>query len=401
MGSTTQSIRVALFQNIVAHYRQALLRELENIPAIELHLFADTCVDGQDIPVVDPSAHPRFHRTQCRRILRATWQLGAVREAATGKFDVYVFMGDASWLSTWVGALVARARGCRVLFWTHGWTRRDHGLKKLARVLFYRLADGLLLYGEHGKRMGVESGFAPRALHVVYNSLDFEHQQALSASTSRTDIQNTCQRLFGITEVPVVLATARLTSSKRFDMLIRACALARKDRPTLHLLVVGDGPEKAALEQLAKDCKVPAAFVGACYDESTLAQYFACANVTVSPGNIGLTCIHSMGYGVPVITHGDAEHQGPEWEAVVPGLTGTLVRQGSVEDLAQAIVEWTTTAGTTEQTRDACLNAIRDRYHPRVQARLLSEAMLGGSADNASYQPEERRPSSAVPGDST
>lgn len=377
MRSSTRPIRVALFKNIIAHYRQALLRELESIPALDLHLFADNDAGSQAIPVVDLATHPKYHKTACRPIFRATWQTGAVAEAAKGRFDVYVFMGDASWLSTWVAAFIARARGRRVLFWTHGWTRRDQGLKRLIRVLFYRLASGLLLYGEHGKRLGIASGFDPSRLHVIFNSLDFDRQQVLRARISDADICSMRRQLFGVENAPVVMATARLTSVKRFDLLIQACALARQSRPDLRLLIVGDGPEKRSLERLAAECGVAAAFVGPCYDESTLARYFACANVTVSPGNVGLTCMHSMGYGVPVITHDEAEQQMPEFEAIVPGVTGELVPKDSVEALAAAIVEWTATGTVGEQTREACLGAIRERYHPRVQARLLSDAMFG------------------------
>jgi glycosyltransferase involved in cell wall biosynthesis len=382
MHSSTSPIRVALFKNIIAHYRQALLRELESIPALDLHLFADTRAGDQAIPVADLAAHAKFHATRYRRIFRATWQSGAVTEAAIGRFDVYVFMGDASWLSTWVAAVIARARGRRVLFWTQGWTRRDRGLKRLVRLTFYRLATGLLLYGEHGKRIGIDSGFDPRRLHVIFNSLDFDHQQIVRASISAAGVCSMRRQLFGVDDTPVVMATARLTSVKRFDLLIRACALAQETHIGLRLLIVGDGPERPALERLAAECAVAVVFVGSCYDEAMLARYFACANVTVSPGNVGLTCMHSMGYGVPVITHDEAEQQMPEFEAIVPGVTGSLVAKDSVEALAAAIIEWTATPGVSERTREACLHVIRERYHPRVQARLLSDAVLGAAAAN-------------------
>jgi glycosyltransferase involved in cell wall biosynthesis len=380
MRSSTPSVRAAMFMNIIAHYRQALLRELENIPALDLHLFADHGTVIQSIPVLDLAAHEKFRVTRCRQTFGLTWQSGAVTEAAVGRFEVYVFMGDASWLSTWIAAGIARARGRRVLFWTHGWTRRDRGLKRLVRLMFYRLATGLLLYGEHAKRIGIDSGFDPRRLHVMFNSLDFDQQQALRAGISDANVKSTRRQLFGVDDAPVVLATARLTPVKRFDLLIRACAEAQKSRPNLRLLIVGDGPEKPALERLAIECAVPTAFVGNCYDEATLARYFASANVTVSPGNVGLTCMHSMGYGVPVITHGDAEQQMPEFEAIVPGITGALVRKDCVEALAAAIVAWTDTSGVSQRTREACLAVIRERYHPRAQAQVLSDAMQGPAA---------------------
>lgn len=49
---------------------------------------------------------------------------------------------------------------------------------------------------------------------------------------------------------PVVVGVGRLTEAKNFASLIRACALLGARRP-LRLLLVGDGPEQAALARLA------------------------------------------------------------------------------------------------------------------------------------------------------
>ena len=44
------------------------------------------------------------------------------------------------------------------------------------------------------------------------------------------------------------------------------------------------------------------------------------ANVTVSPGPIGLTAIQSLTYGVPAITNDEFSTQGPEFETIEPGV---------------------------------------------------------------------------------
>jgi hypothetical protein len=60
------------------------------------------------------------------------------------------------------------------LFWTHGWTRPDRGLKRVFRGTFYRLAHSLLLYGHYARDIGLREGISPARLRVIYNSLDFE-----------------------------------------------------------------------------------------------------------------------------------------------------------------------------------------------------------------------------------
>ncbi len=370
--------RIAFFNPIFAHYRTALLRELRASERCEYFLFADSRDQYGNVPVCDLSGDPHFRLTPYRRFLRVfAWQWGSVGPALWGDFDAYILEGDAYYLSSWVGAILAKLRRRRVLFWSHGWTRRDSGVKHLLRALFYRLADGLLLYGERARSIGIEYGFSPARLYVMYNSLDFDGQRRCSAQVTSAEVESLRRELFGPEPVPVVIGTARLIEKKRFDLLIRALGLINRTGRRVDLLLVGDGPARASLEALARSESVNVVFAGACYDEPGLARYFACASVCVMPGEIGLTCMHSLGYGVPVITHNDPDRQGPEFEAIVPGVTGELFAPNDVEDLARKLDRWTRSPGVEPSVRAACLARIETRYHARSQARAIELALSG------------------------
>jgi glycosyltransferase involved in cell wall biosynthesis len=385
--------RIAFFNPIFAHYRSALLRELRSSETFEYFLFGDTRDPYSNIPVADLSSDPHFRVTPYVRFWRVfAWQKGIVGPTLFGRFDGFILEGDAYYLSTWIGALLARLRRRRVLFWSHGWTRVDTGAKQLVRLLFYRLADGLLLYGTRAKSIGIESGLAADRLYVMYNSLDFDYQRRCAAGIQGDALAALRSRLFGPEPAPVVIATARLTAKKRFDLLIRALGLINGAGRRVDLLVVGDGPARAELEALARSERVNAVFVGACYEEPGLAELFACACVTVSPGEVGLTCMHSLGYGVPVITHGDPSRQMPEWEAIIPGVTGDLFEPDDVGDLAKKIDRWTQSRDVPEATRDACLNRVAQRYHARTQAQAI-ELALSGLPASAAERTAEQTPS--------
>jgi len=378
LGSESRRSRVALFNPIFAHYRHALIQELRRSTTVEYHFFADLRDGDSRIPTVDLGGSPDFTRSPFFRILRKmAWQPQALRTAWSGEYSSFVFMGDASWLSTWIAAAVARLRGRRVLFWTHGWPRYDRGLRKYVRLAFYNLANGLLLYGERAARIGVDLGYDPDKLHVIFNSLDFDAQQALSSTITPIEIEDLRTRLFGNAHTAVVIATARLTALKRFDLLIEALKIVNRDCRAVHLLFVGDGPERARLEALATSAGIKSVFVGACYDESQLASYFLAANVTVSPGNVGLTCMHSLGYGVPVITHDDPDDQMPEWEAIEVGVTGATFTKGSATALAETIEQWTRSPSLPDDVRDRCRLAIASKYHPMAQALAMERALAG------------------------
>ena len=66
---------------------------------------------------------------------------------------------------------------------------------------------------------------------------------------------------------------------------------------------------------------------GACYDDLTLAELFYNSHVCVSPGNVGLTAIHALSFGCPVISHGNFPYQMPEFESIIPSITGDFLQQ--------------------------------------------------------------------------
>lgn len=384
--------RIAFFNPIFAHYRTALLRELRSSETCEYFLFGDTRDRYGSIPVCDLSSDPHFRLTPYTRFLRVfAWQKGSVLSALRGDFDAYIMEGDAYYLSSWVAAIFARLRRRRVLFWSHGWTRVDRGLKALVRRTFYHLADGLLLYGDRARAIGIQSGFAAERLYVMYNSLDFDYQQQCRSEVSDAEIAALRYRLFGSERVPVVIATARLTEKKRFDLLIRALGVLNRRGKRVDLLLVGDGPARSDLEALSRSEGVKVVFVGSCYEEPGLARYFACASVTASPGEVGLTCMHSLGYGVPVVTHSDPARQMPEFEAIVPGVTGDLFERDDVSDLAEKLDRWTQHPHVPETVRNTCLARIEHRYHARSQARAIELALSGMPA-----RPQDTVPSVAI-----
>lgn len=187
--------------------------------------------------------------------------------------------------------------------------------------------------------------------------------------------------LFGTRCEGVVVCTTRLIAIRRIDLLIEAMARLASRGRTLGLILVGDGPEREKLETLSRTRQVPVHFEGACYDETRIAELVGCSNVAVAPGKVGLTAIHAMGYGVPVISNDAADTQMPEWEAIIPGKTGAYFKAGDVESLAQAIEQWLD-PGRQEFARKACLELLERFWNPEYQRRAIERAVLGLEADD-------------------
>lgn len=363
--------------HFLPHYRAAVFSRLLRDPRWHCRFLADSTSIGIDASIPTWADCPTHALVACpvqRLPVGCYAQWRALYALLLGQTGTCVFLSDMHAVHVWIGAILARIRGHRVLFWGHGWIRKEGLLKSLIRHIFFRCAHAVLLYGRRAKILATGRGFPRHRLHVIYNSLDVVAQRAAARSVTKESLEQFRRRFSIPGDRPTVICTSRLTCGRRLDLLIEAVAGLEHPRPAI--LLVGDGPERSALATMAEDRGVSVIFLGAIYEESIIAHAFACAAITVAPGKVGLTAMHSMAYGVPVLTHDDADDQMPEWEAIIPGLTGDLFEKDDVKSLRSAIRKWL--AGEPQLcTRQACAAVIDRFYNPEYQVEAIARAVLG------------------------
>lgn len=145
-------------------------------------------------------------------------------------------------------------------------------------------------------------------------------------------------RIAGLARTPEpghVVSVGRLSPEKRFATLIEAFVRLRRQRPA-HLTILGDGPERAALETLiaARGLERDVTLAGHYaqpLDVLARAALYVCASAHEGLGN---AIIEAMAMGVPVVST-DAPH-GPR-EILRDGLLGRLVAVDKAEALAAAM----------------------------------------------------------------
>jgi glycosyltransferase involved in cell wall biosynthesis len=377
--------QVAVVYHFFPHYRRAIVEELARSTQADFTFIGDDHDRGyaHGIRAAQFSAVVKFILAPAHRFGGPfRWQWGAVSAGMNPAFDTVIFHAVPHWPCTWIGAIAARLLGKRVFFWGHGYLSQPRGLKGLFRKLFYAIPHQHMFYGRGSKQYAMEQGWSPEHLHVIYNSQDIAEQITAREKVSVTRTDQIRRELFGDTETPVVICTTRLIALRRLDLLIDAIAELKRRGTNANLIIVGDGEERAALEAQAAARGVRAHFEGACYNEQRIAELVMASNVTVAPGMVGLTAMHSMVYGVPVVTHNDADDQMPEWEAIIPGQNGSLFSKNNLASLADAIQLWLSTQYPTATTKDAC-HAIMDRFwNPTYQRRAIERAVCGEPADD-------------------
>lgn len=101
------------------------------------------------------------------------------------------------------------------------------------------------------------------------------------------------------------------------------------------------------------------------------------ADVCVSPGNVGLTAIHSLTYGCPVITHNNFPFQGPEFESIIQGKTGDFFQENDVNSLADTIQKWLSqNLHSREAIRQFAYQTIDTKWNLYYQMNILKQVFL-------------------------
>nr|WP_321522420.1 glycosyltransferase [uncultured Macellibacteroides sp.] len=282
-----------------------------------------------------------------------------------------IMEGEPYCVSSWLILFLAKLSGKKTYTWTHGWYGRESVIKKLIKKIFFSMAHHILLYGDYAKELMLKEGFDTEKLTCIYNSLDYDNQLAirekLKPSTIYSDyFKNGNKNLMFV---------GRLTQSKRFDLLLQALSKLKSQSYNFNLTLIGNGEAKEKLMILTKKLGLEnnVWFYGACYDDQELSALIYNADICVSPGNIGLTAMHAMVYGTPVITHDNYKYQGPEFEAVRDGITGTFFEYGNSDSLAESIIRWFKKSTDRDAIRKNCYNIIDTRYNPHCQVSHLKK----------------------------
>jgi glycosyltransferase involved in cell wall biosynthesis len=214
-------------------------------------------------------------------------------------------------------------------------------------------------------------------------------KRGVDASTFRPDRpgRHEIRRALGWSPEDTVIAyVSRIAPEKNVDYLADALSIVAARRPEARILMVGDGPSRAALE---RRLGTTARFVGYktgqdLADHFAAADLFAFSSLTETFGNVVL---EAMASGLPVV----ALRAGGVGETVRSGETGLLVEPAEPPDrLADALLSL---VGRPDERRrmadearryaesqswDAIMGGLRDRYQAVVEGDAAALATAGG-----------------------
>ncbi|MDR7608740.1 MAG: glycosyltransferase [Armatimonadota bacterium] len=240
-----------------------------------------------------------------------------------------------------IGVLMRRLFGLPYAVYLHGGESPGLLRWRLARAVFGRWLRGAAAVGvnsEFTRRHFVELGFhLPRTVRVP-PTVDPGRYQA------GADARRRLREFLGLDGQFVVLSVGRLVPRKAHDVVLRALARLVHTGEPVAAVLVGEGPQRARLETLARELGIAdrVCFAGFVPDD-VLVDYYAAADAFVLPSRrltdrdgvegFGIVFLEAGSAGLPVV--GAATGGIPE--AVEHGRTGFLVPPDDPAALAGAI----------------------------------------------------------------
>ncbi len=239
-----------------------------------------------------------------------------------------------------IGRLAARVANVPVVIHTpHG--HIFYGYYGATRTSFFialerwaaTFSDALVALTEEGMREHLDRRIGSRDQYrVIPSGVDTEgfRNRAPARDAARSE-------LGWSTEERIVVGVGRLVPVKGFDVAVRALAPLRAAFPETRLVLVGDGPERSRLEQLAaaSDNLSRVTITGAAGD---VAPFLAASDVVIAPSRnegMGRVLVEAMALGKPVV----ASRVGGVASVVSDGRSGVLVRPDDPGELARALIE--------------------------------------------------------------
>jgi len=294
------------------------------------------------------------------------WQSGVLKLAFKKEYNVYLVTEEVTCLSIWLMSLCIKAfrRSAKLYRGDgHGWYGRENILKRILKKIAFKLSDGEFVYGGFAKNVMIRNGLDANKIWVVHNSLNHAEQLMYRGNITSIFLDH-----FGNSS-PVILFIGRLTREKKLTMILHSLVEIHKAGAEANCVFIGKGEMQVELSMLADSLGLndKVWFYGDSYSESEISELITNAHVCVSPGFVGLTAIHSMVYGTPVITHNDFPKQMPEFEAIKPGLTGDFFKADDTSDLTNKILKWVNGDIDRNRVRMACYNEIDNYWTPEFK----------------------------------
>ena len=347
---------VILVQRIIPEYRRDFFVKLDTCLNQRLSICAGEPQPKQAIVGAQLPSSVNFMKIR-NRILFVdnfevlVWQQGVIRETAKCRKSVIILENNLRIISNFVVILINKMIHNRIILWGHLKGKSKSRILDVIRNYLAGIADAVILYNQGDAEELVSKGIPRQKMFVAHNTIDTTKIKSLRQANNAFKKNSICY-------------LGRLIPDKKVDLLLEALSSLKINHAlSVNLEIIGDGPEMARLQKMSRDLGIShlIKFHGAVFSEDLISQAIRCCRASVSPGPIGLSAIHSLAYGLPVIfTPG--EFNGPEAESLKSGYNALHFRADDPASLAQIINRLLTQPELQTELSQNAAGSVDERY---------------------------------------
>lgn len=247
------------------------------------------------------------------------------------KNDIVVLSASPRNLTMMILLAKLKMQGIKTVLWGHYESANGTRLNHYIRMCLLKLASGILFYTD------LEASRYKSTLSRDNNSqkiLGLNNGLAIKEiSNFRISYEkNINERNFNI------LFIGRLTKKTKLELLLRSISYCKsKDKIKLH--VIGDGELREFFLKLANDLNVDKLVIwhGTKTCEQEISKIANNCALFIYPGDVGLSLIHCMSYGLPCLIHDNRKHHNPEADALFENTEAIYFKENDYIDLSLKI----------------------------------------------------------------
>jgi L-malate glycosyltransferase len=261
----------------------------------------------------------------------------------------------------------------QVAFWGLG-ECKEEGQSSFSRWLRDRslgAADWYFAYTKSIVSYLEYHGLASNRVTVVQNSTDTAELRRKLAEITEEEVLDAKRELTGDSNTLIGLYCGALSRIKDLPFLLESSNKAHRQCPNFHLVIMGNGPERAWVEkEVASQPWVH--YVGSKYGREA-ALYYKMANLFLLGGTAGLAVVDSFAAGLPLIATELPTHP-PEVSYLCDGQNGRLTPHDP-DEFARAVVELLSAPSDMLRLREGAAMA-GSKYTMEVMVRNFKSGVM-------------------------
>jgi glycosyltransferase involved in cell wall biosynthesis len=262
------------------------------------------------------------------------------------------------------GYLAARRSPIPIIATCHNWTHPTFAVRtyEFLDAFFLRRFDRVVAVSESIAREARQAGIHPDAITTIDNGIDLSPFSNAQPSLKCSQ-DNNGELLIG--------TAGRLVELKGLTYFLQAAQMILREFPNVRFVIVGEGPERARLEQLARDSGIAdrLLFTGSRPD---MADVYVSLDIFVLASideGMPMVILEALASGRAVV----ATNVGAVSKLVESGKTGVLVPPRDATRLAAAIRDMIKSPVLREQMGRNGQSRVREEFSSEVMTRKYLE----------------------------